>query len=215
MKTCKKKKISNFVIFCAILIFVPFLFCSCATSLGYVAACPEEALLAALLIGSILEECDFSNLTMPFSSQLIASENEVTPDLNEKICRVLEIINKPSHQIDITGDGKWNCQDRAINFVTLWETYYKEPSMEIIWNYDEWTPNGINHLFVQTYDAKKKKYVQIEPHGKKNWYIMTKVWGKQYKLYENRRGKHDEYMARRKKDIYLTSAEKAYLKEKM
>ena len=48
MKTYNKKKISNFVIFCAILIFVPFLFCSCATSLGYVAACPEEALLAAL-----------------------------------------------------------------------------------------------------------------------------------------------------------------------
>ena len=109
---------------------------------------------------------------MPFSSQLVTSENEVTPDLNEKICRVLEIVNKPSHQIDITGDGKWNCQDRAINFVTLWNTYYKEPSMEIIWNYDEWTPDGINHLFVQTYDAKKKKFNFLCLKGNKDMQVL-------------------------------------------
>lgn len=210
-KLAKSK--STLLILCTIFALVPFIFCSCTTALATMAAYPEPTLIALLVLGSVLDELD--DYAYPQSdARLIASEKEVSPLLNERICRVLEVTNKKYMQVDITGDGQWNCQDKAITFVTLWNTYYKEPSMKVIYNHDKTVPDGLNHVFVQTYDKGCHKYLQIEPAGRKDYYVMTKFWRERYKLKHNRVW-HEELMARKKKYIYISDKDAAYLSAKM
>lgn len=118
--------------------------------------------------------------------------------------------------IDITGDGQFNCIDRALLFKLLWddricsdllEENSRTPeqllnraslfcaSCELVRNYNPAT--DLNHLFVMIYDAGADKYITIEPDV--NWkdqFLIKEVWEEKYDPKANNYDETDYYMSK-------------------
>ena len=147
----------------------------------------------------------------------VSSKVEISDDYLEFIDEVFEEIEKSTlYGNDLTGDGKFNCQDKSVLFKLTWDDMVcrellnsknKSPedamytasllcrTCELVRNYN---PNtGMHHLFVMVYDPNIKKYVTIEPDITwRDTFIVSFVYGEQYDQKFNHYGETEEFMSK-------------------
>lgn len=161
------------------------------------------------------------------TAPLATCQDQVSRTTQNKIQYVLECVARRSQQ-DITGDGKFNCQDATILFYKFWNQLteqYDAGDIEIVYTLNgpkAWKNDTyLNHVFVRVYDKYNSIYVDVEAQAKvlnfnNSTFMMNELWkigrwahneSYVYKPYNNIYTFQNELLSRERGQHFLTQDE--------